>query len=154
MVRQAGQQGQAVGRGAVRLGVVDEQHQAGGAGDSQLFQPEVQQAELRMVEEDGAAGPGADVVACPQAAELLAVHGQFTDQSCQSRVVRTRTGVGAQPGSQAHRQVVPIPVQVTDGRVEERLTQQIGALAVGRGEGLGRRVGNAHIPDGTDDERG
>jgi hypothetical protein len=81
------QKGECLVASTAGLGVVDDERLAVGIGDRQLLVAELERADLRVVEQAGAAALGPGVVPSPQLTEAFAADRQLADQLVEPRVI-------------------------------------------------------------------
>ena len=96
-----GQEAELLGAACAAVGVVDDEQLACGASDRQLFPIQGELSDLRMVERDGSALAGLDVMARPERAEAVARERELADEFDKARVVGVGTDRLPESGDKA-----------------------------------------------------
>ena len=94
-----------------------------------------------------------DVMARPQPAEVLAFEGELTDQFDQVRVVEVRSRGGAQVGHLGTGDLLPVPVELACGGVQEDQPEQVVRVLQSVVEDGGQRVRGQHVQPAVEHER-
>jgi len=133
--------------GAARRRVEYDQRLAVCVGERQLLGAEFQWSNQGMIDPRRAAAVGGDVVSRPELAKALAADRELADQLVEAGIVDVGADPHPQAGDRAHRDVLPVPVDVGYARVKEDGTNEVLPLGI-QGDERGREgVGgeNVHV---------
>lgn len=135
------------------LSVVDDHREAGIADQLELLATQFEVAEIRVTDETTATAAPADVMACPEPSEQLALDRQLADECLKARVINISANFDTQLGDHTGRVTLPVRVILLCRGVEEDRAQAVRPSPHQGRQSLSKGIGSEHVAIAIDDER-